>query len=272
MQLSALLALLPVLVTVSAAPHLEHAPRSTPTNHLAEVHLHPHHPGRPAQHHRRHSDEGAWYSDSEGQWTQAGSPTEFSEADFDMPTPTQSMTSDFTTPSETSMSTVGPTPTLEPTPMAESESETEMPMPTSAISTTTAMSTSTMTSMMASKTMSEVKPSMTSESVVDSAAYDASDEVPASSTSVAGPKETEKGKKIRYKQCPSTGTVSQIKVTPCEGAKGTILDPCHFHAGSYVALCFTHVTSADRQELYHRTELCDTSGLASSPVKLDRKG
>jgi len=74
---------------------------------------------------------------------------------------------------------------------------------------------------------------MTSEAVVDAAA-DASDEVPASSTSAAGPKETEKGKKIRYKQCPSTGTVSQIKVTPCEGGKGTILDPCHFHAGSYV--------------------------------------
>jgi len=84
---------------------------------------------------------------------------------------------------------------------------------------------------MASKTLSEAKPSMTSEAVVDAAA-DASDEVHASSTSVPGPKETEKGKKIRYKQCPSTGTVSQIKVTPCEGGKGTILDPCHFHAGS----------------------------------------
>ena len=257
MQLSALLALLPVLVTVSAAPHLEHAPRSTPTNHLAEVHIHPHHPGRPAQHHRRHSDEGAWYSDSDGSWSQAGSPTEYSEAEFDMPTSTPSMTSDFTAPSETSMSTVGPTPTLEPTSMAESETETEMPMPTSAFSTTTTMSSSTMTSLMASKTMSEIMPSSTTEPVVNAAA-DASDEVPASSTSATGPKETEKGKKIRYKQCPSTGTVSQIKVTPCEGGKGTILDPCHFHAGSFVIPYTTYDIEADNQELYHRTELCDT--------------
>lgn len=237
MQLSALLALLPVLATVSAAPHLQHAPRSTPTNHLVEVHAKPHHPGRPAQHHRRHSDEGAWYSDSEGSWTQQGSPTEYSEADVDMPTSTPSMTSESSTPSETYMSTIGPTPTIEPTSMSESEVESEMP--TSTMSKTTAMTTSTMISkttseMMASKTVSEEMPSSTSEAVVDAAANDASDEVPATSTSasVAEPQETEKGKKIRYKQCPSTGTVSQIKVTPCEGGKGTILDPCHFHAGS----------------------------------------
>jgi hypothetical protein len=240
MQLSALLALLPVLATaVSAAPHLQHAPRLTPTNHLVVVHAKPHHPGRPAQLHRRHSDEGAWYSDSEGSWSQVGSPTEISEADVDIPTSTPSMTSEIETSSETFMSTVGPTPTMLPTSMSASDLESEMP--TTAFSTTTAMSTS----MMASKTMSEVMPSSTSEAVVDAAANDAEGEVPASSTSVAEPKETEKGKKIRYKQCPSTGTVSQIKVTPCEGGKGTILDPCHFHAGSYVTIGATFMAEAD---------------------------
>jgi hypothetical protein len=231
MQLTALLALLPVLAIVSAAPHLQHAPRSTPTstrNHLAEVHVKPDH----AKHHRRHSDEGAWYSDGpDGTWQQEGSPTEYQAAEMDAPSATSSTWAESTTmSSETMMSTIGPTPKPEySTPMSD-----EMPMSTP---TSYAPSMSTSMPMTASKTMSmsDMAPSATGDAAMDAAAQD---EPLMPSTSAAAPKETEKekGKKIRYKQCPSSGTVSQIKVTPCEGGKGTILDPCHFHAGSYVSL------------------------------------
>lgn len=224
MHFSALVALLPVLATVSvsAAPHLQHAPRSTSTSkHLAEVRVKPVH--TPLANQRRHSDEGAWYSDGpDGSWQRQGSPTEFQEADVDTPSPTPSAVSEVaSTSSETYMSTVGPTPTPEPTSDLDSETEPS----TSALSTVSVTSTAAT----ASKTISEALPSSTSEGSLDAAAED---EITTSTSLAPEPKETEKGKKIRYKQCPSTGTVSQIKVTPCEGGKGTILDPCHFHAGS----------------------------------------
>jgi hypothetical protein len=223
MHFSALIALLPVLATVSvsAAPHLQHAPRSTSTsNNLAEVRVKP--VQTPLAQQKRHSDEGAWYSDgADGSWQQQGSPTEFQEAGVDVPSPTPSAVSEVaSTSSETYMSTVGPTPTPEP-----SSEDFEADTSSSALSTVSVTSTAST----ASKTLSEPVPSSTSDGSLDAAA---NDEVTTSTNVAPEPKETEKGKKIRYKQCPSTGTVSQIKVTPCEGGKGTILDPCHFHAGS----------------------------------------
>ncbi|WWD20977.1 hypothetical protein CI109_105457 [Kwoniella shandongensis] len=52
-----------------------------------------------------------------------------------------------------------------------------------------------------------------------------------------------KEKKIRYKHCADTlGTVTEITVLPCEGGKGTINDPCHFHAGNNYTITLTYVS------------------------------
>ncbi|WWC73305.1 uncharacterized protein I206_107272 [Kwoniella pini CBS 10737] len=68
-----------------------------------------------------------------------------------------------------------------------------------------------------------------------------------SSPSAALPEETEsKGKKIRYKHCSETkGTVTEIKIEPCEGGKGTILDPCHFQAGKNYTITLSYISPED---------------------------
>ncbi|KAK8843484.1 hypothetical protein IAR55_007143 [Kwoniella newhampshirensis] len=55
--------------------------------------------------------------------------------------------------------------------------------------------------------------------------------------------EKEKEKKIRFKHCSEThGTITEITVSPCESGKGTINDPCHFHAGSNYTITLTYVS------------------------------
>ncbi|WRT68850.1 uncharacterized protein IL334_005831 [Kwoniella shivajii] len=52
-----------------------------------------------------------------------------------------------------------------------------------------------------------------------------------------------KGKKIRYKHCSDIhGTVTDIRVEPCQGGKGTILDPCQFHAGNNYTITLSYVS------------------------------
>ncbi|WVQ94783.1 hypothetical protein IAU59_001865 [Kwoniella sp. CBS 9459] len=56
----------------------------------------------------------------------------------------------------------------------------------------------------------------------------------------------EKLKKIRYKHCAETsGTVTEITVSPCEGGKGTINDPCHFHSGSNYTITLSYVSPSE---------------------------
>ncbi|WVR09230.1 hypothetical protein IAU60_006294 [Kwoniella sp. DSM 27419] len=89
---------------------------------------------------------------------------------------------------------------------------------------------------------------ITSGSASASASGSASTSFAATASSTAGPEperkadDTEHAKKIRYKHCSDIGgTVTQISVSPCEGGKGTINDPCHFHAGSNYTISLTYV-------------------------------
>ncbi|WWC97756.1 hypothetical protein V866_004642 [Kwoniella sp. B9012] len=80
---------------------------------------------------------------------------------------------------------------------------------------------------------------ITSTSTSTSTSIDTS---PTPSTSASD----DKSKKIRYKHCSDTkGTVTEIKVNPCEGGKGTILDPCHFQAGKNYTITLTYVSPED---------------------------
>lgn len=36
---------------------------------------------------------------------------------------------------------------------------------------------------------------------------------------------------IDFTECPSSGAVTEITITPCEAGRGTSNDPCHFHSG-----------------------------------------
>ncbi|OCF34137.1 hypothetical protein I316_04086 [Kwoniella heveanensis BCC8398] len=101
-------------------------------------------------------------------------------------------------------------------------------------------------------------PMSTSDSAIDSPTVAAADQTSSSTTSQTAPTETglgdgddlqknkDKVKKIRYKHCADTsGTVTEVSVSPCEGGKGTINDPCHFHAGSNYTITLTYVSPSE---------------------------
>ena len=102
----------------------------------------------------------------------------------------------------------------------------------SASATSTSISMARSTSLTPSASSSSSSPSA---SAADLSAESIEQDQPSSSAA--------KSRKIRYKECQSTGTVTEITITPCQGGKGTIDDPCEFHAGSYV-MPFLYVSNS----------------------------
>ncbi|WWC91417.1 uncharacterized protein L201_006363 [Kwoniella dendrophila CBS 6074] len=114
-------------------------------------------------------------------------------------------------------------------------------------SSPTSIFSGTITNWSASATTSST-PAQTSTSTNDS--INAAGMPTSTSTSSAStPTETDstkKGKKIRYKHCSETkGTITEIKIEPCEGGKGTILDPCHFQSGKNYTISLSYVSPQD---------------------------
>lgn len=252
MQPVMLFAILSVLATgsVHAIPHHHHMPRSTPTARpaLAEVGL----DLSPAlMRLERQLDDGQWSEDTEsaeaddGMW-HGDDPVSAMPEPAELPAPSEapSAWSESASSSPTSVWSEIPGPTstdaaagamqagssATPTPTSASYSYTSFtPAMTSTTSWSALGTTTTSTSASAAPTASAgVK------AAADDEGQDQGDDQDGSEGAGGGEVEHKdrKAKKIRYKQCPSTGTVSEIKVTPCEGGKGTIIDPCHFHAGS----------------------------------------
>ncbi|OCF60338.1 hypothetical protein L486_03020 [Kwoniella mangroviensis CBS 10435] len=122
-----------------------------------------------------------------------------------------------------------------------------------ASSTSTASSTTTSSAGTGASTTSMVSNTSSSSAIVSATAtvaeaagitstFTSTDTSSTPSTSASD----DKSKKIRYKHCSDTkGTVTEIKVNPCEGGKGTILDPCHLQAGKNYTITLTYVSPED---------------------------
>ncbi|WWC64238.1 uncharacterized protein I303_106847 [Kwoniella dejecticola CBS 10117] len=148
-------------------------------------------------------------------------------------------------------STITSAPSLSPTSSASvsASMSVEAAMNT-ALSTRTSISSATSSLRASASTSSDPSsnalianiPTATSTSPVPSAQPETTQGVGVESHTSA----KSKGKKIRYKHCADTkGTVTEIKVEPCDGGKGTILDPCHFQAGKNYTITLNYVSPED---------------------------
>ncbi|WVW79118.1 hypothetical protein I302_101083 [Kwoniella bestiolae CBS 10118] len=127
--------------------------------------------------------------------------------------------------------------------MSTSTSTGTSAMASTSVGSTSAAPSAISTSISTASSTAVAAAEITSTDSLDAAAASASS---SASTTASQAEDKDQGKKIRYKHCAETkGTVTEIKVNPCEGGKGTILDPCHFQAGKNYTITLTYVSPED---------------------------